>query len=194
MSETKVDESLDYSKIDHTYGTYQLTRVVQQTGGQTFDITTAGGQESIFEIPPKVVNFSKSFIEASISIPIGAANAIAWTYADGFTFIRQIQLYTRSGLYLCDINDLDRYTNMMFRRELLNADVLGFDRPKAVNAATISEGYFEGLIPLNPAQAASFRPAYKATNVVGLNSMFEPQYMLISGASANVNDKQSYKY
>ena len=38
-----VDESLNYEKMVHTYGTYQLSKVMQQTGGQGVPIPTVYG-------------------------------------------------------------------------------------------------------------------------------------------------------
>ena len=53
-----VAPELDYQKQTISHGTYQYSQLIQQTNGQTVVITPNGGQESIFEIPAKVFNWS----------------------------------------------------------------------------------------------------------------------------------------
>ena len=180
-----VDEALDYSKVVHSYGTYQLSRVVQQTGGQTVTVTLSGGQESVFELPPKVFNLSKSYLSFNLAPPATGTKQAGIPYfnclnVDGLPFLRQIQLYTRTGMMLCDITDVDRYTNMIFRRENLQTDVLTWDVPlntaDAVLAVAPATGAFEGLYA-NKTNTIPKR--YDGSN---LASLLESNYVLIGGA------------
>jgi hypothetical protein len=147
MSGSVVDESLNYEKMVHTYGTYQLSRLIQQTGGQGVVVGIAGGDQSIFEIPPKVMNFSKSILSFTLAPTVTAGALFPFMFVDGYPCIRQLQLYTRSGLYLCDINDFDRYSNMTMRRNTLNSDVSGWDCPGAGYLITNAVGTYNGLVP-----------------------------------------------
>ena len=95
-----IDESLNYEKLEHTYGTYQLTRVIQQTGSQTVAVTNTGGQESVFDLPPKVGNLSKSILSFNVAPDIGTiTGSYILANTDGIPSIKQIQLITRFGLY-----------------------------------------------------------------------------------------------
>ncbi len=90
MNGSVVDEGLNYEKLEHTYGTYQLTRIVQQAGGQTVPVTSTGGQESVFDIPPKVGNFSKSILSCTVAPDTGvtAGNTFILANTDGIPCIR----------------------------------------------------------------------------------------------------------
>jgi hypothetical protein len=109
-----VARELDYKKKDFSHGSYMMTKVIQQTGGESVTITT-GGNESIFELPPKVFNLSKSVL-AYVSTPIATAGFNLY-FSDVISEIRQIQLYTTGGLFLADINYADNYTKSILRHE-----------------------------------------------------------------------------
>lgn len=179
---TLVDSALDYQKYVSTHGTYQLTRLIQQTGTQTVPVPNAGGAESIFEIPPKVINFAKSSLRFSVTPVAGGANNFNCFFTDGLPCIRQLQLYTRSGLYLVDINDLDRYSNMVLRREVPHEDLLNFDNINSANPT----GLFEGLVESNILAASNFR--LDSTAVAGQagassanTNYLEPLYYIYGG-------------
>jgi hypothetical protein len=179
-----IDDALNYEKLVHSHGQYQLTRVIQQTGGQTVPVTSSGGNDSIFEIPAKVWNLSKSVVSFNLS-PDTVGAAFIWANIDGFSCIRQMQLYTRSGLYLCDINDFDRYTNMTLRRENLVNDVIGWDSPGSGLVQATATGTFEGLSPSSDVVANP--PAVTARlDGTALSSNLESRYA-IPGATTTVN-------
>ncbi len=171
-----IDDSLIYEQLPHTYGTYQLTKITQQNGSQVAANSVSGGTESIFEISPKVVNFSKSVLQFTLA-PVNAVT-FNWLYTDGIACIRQLQLFTRSGVYLCDIQDFDRYTNMTFRRETLGDDALRIDIPLNTADGVLfgSSGFFEGLMPIDPVVGNPIRPTLATATGVTVN---ESQYCLI---------------
>jgi len=94
-------------------------------------------------------------------------------YTDGIPFIRQIQLYTRTGLFLADIPDVCNYTNMTMRRSFKINDVMTW--------AKIDD--FEGLSCINVIAAAGQRPDNTAVNT----SYLEPRY-IESGSAVNTAD------
>lgn len=181
-----IDEALDYSKLDHMYGTYQLTRVVQQTGNQTNSISLQGGMESIFELPPKVWNLSKSYLQFQLNpVSSGTSPHFNWLHIDGVPAIRQIQLFTRSGLYVCDINDVDRYLKMVTRRKNLIGDVETWDH---IGKGTVASGFFEGLQTCNVLATDSDRPDGVACDIHYL----EPSYC-ISGTDSSAAPQINFK-
>jgi len=188
-----VDDALNYEKYVATHGTYQLTRLIQQTSTTTVNLPTSGGTESIFEIPPKVFNAAKSFLSftATCSAAAGPA-AYNVMFADGYPFIRQIQLYTRTGIYLVDINDVDRYTNMTLRHESKLQDVLSWDKVSGLNNPVpnpplVPSGIFNGLTPSNDIGAHDGNAAGARFNHTEINTKWlEPSYV-ISGSDGLVD-------
>ena len=64
-----VNEStqLDLSKNTLLSPSYRFLRMYQQTGGTTVTISTAGGETSVFEIPPRVFNFARSYLSFTMT-------------------------------------------------------------------------------------------------------------------------------
>lgn len=117
-------EELKYEEIIVTVPTYEYSRIYPQSSA-TLNIT-ADGQESVFEIPPKCFNFSKASLNFTMT-PI-AGTHFNNIHCDGVPFISQIQLYTRSGLFLCNITSLNKYLNTISRRENKLTDVQTWSR------------------------------------------------------------------
>eukprot|EP00732_Lithocolla_globosa_P000407 Lithocolla_globosa_v1_NODE_121_length_6109_cov_174.362075.p3 type:complete len:177 gc:universal NODE_121_length_6109_cov_174.362075:3686-3156(-) len=133
-----VSQALDYQIKSVEHPTYQLSKVTQQNGGTGVTITPASGQESIFELPPKVMNLSESIL--SFTATYAELNGkYTWVYTEGIPLIRQIQLYTRTGVHLVDINDLNKYMKCTMRMSHKVEDVITWDKVGS------SSGYFEGL-------------------------------------------------
>ena len=67
-------------------------------------------------------------------------------HSDGLSFIRQLQLYTRQGLFLADINACNYYTKSVNRRSNKISDVQSYDI--AVGGDTFvagaNSGFFSG--------------------------------------------------
>ena len=161
-------KELDYTKYQMTHGSYQLTKTIQQTGYTTTTLTTSGGQESIFELSPKVYNFAESYLEFTATPVASGADFYNRINLDGLTFIRQITLYTRSGLFLADIPDVGNYMNMTMRRNFKIDDVQTWDK---------EGGKFEGLRCSNVAAGSNYR--YDGTT--GTTAYLEPSYLRVGG-------------
>lgn len=123
--DSKVSVELDYKKETFIAPDYRLSKLLPQSGGQTVAITTTGGQETIFELPQKAFNLSRSHITFIVT-PIAGAQ-FTWMFTDCFTPFRQLQLYTRSGIYLCDLNEVSNYTKVVWKPETKIEDFLEYD-------------------------------------------------------------------
>ncbi len=181
-----VDESLNYEQNKHTYGTYQLTKVIQQTGNQTVVVSNGGGESSTFDIPPKVGNFSKSIASFTVAPAIGCATgSFLLANTDGIPSIRQIQLTTRSGLYVTDIADFDKFSNMTMQRANMSSDVLGWDTPGAGLLVDTATSSFAGLIPGSAAPPAAFgvNLRYDGTQTT---SLLEFKYFIVGAAGVTL--------
>jgi hypothetical protein len=73
MSEIVANE-LDYKQYDRTHPTYFLTRVLSQSGGNSWSISAAG-QEILLQLPVTTYNLSKSILYFQILAIDAAANA-----------------------------------------------------------------------------------------------------------------------
>ncbi len=58
--ESTVSSQLDYKVYDLTHPTYQYSKVLPVSGGNSYTISAAG-TEIILELPVKAMNLSKSF-------------------------------------------------------------------------------------------------------------------------------------
>jgi hypothetical protein len=201
MSEI-MSPQLDYGKYTYNHPTYQHTQVPPQNGLQTVTIPASGGTEVIFELPVQCYNLAKSYLTFTAT-PQAGTNA-NYAFIDGMCFIRQIQLYTRTGLYIADIYDLGNYMNMTLRRETKLEDMLTWDKAQnqrlTPGAASVNPyGFFEGLSASNSTTtyaipALSIRPdqgypvaAGATTGASTINTNYlEPSYIL-QGTSATAD-------
>lgn len=136
-------EQLDYKQKDLVYPSYRMTRVLPLSGSTTQTVTTGGGQETIFEIPVNAVNFARSYLNFQFQIPAAPNPGYNCTFMDCFPHFRQIQLYTRSGIYLMDLNEAANYTKVVLNAETKLDDFL-------------NNGIMRGLV--GAAGAAAVRP------------------------------------
>jgi hypothetical protein len=126
--ESHISHELDYKKQALIAPDYRLTKLLPQSGGQIVTITTSGGQETIFEIPVKAFNLSKSYFTFVVTPTAPSVNNnYNWAFTDCFTPFRQLQLYTRSGIYLCDLNEVSNYTKVVWKPETKLQDFLEYD-------------------------------------------------------------------
>jgi hypothetical protein len=170
-----VAPELDYKPVDVSHGTYQFSKSTPQVSLDAVDsISTAGGEETIFELPSKVMNLGKSILSFQANPTV--VTTYKWMHADSIAFIRQLQLYTKEGLYLCDIQDFNMYMKCINRKSNRISDVQTFDKPAAAG-----DGYFGGIFCGNSAaqqDLASQRPDRTPCKT----SFIEPAYCIGGGA------------
>jgi hypothetical protein len=180
---SEVSNQLDYKKETYIHPSYRLNKILPQAGSQSVTINT-GGNDTMFEIPVKAFNLARSLLCFNIE---PAANGAAYYYAykDVFTPIRQMQLYTRSGIYLCDLNELPNFTKVTLKPETRFEEYITYD--SFVNAgAGAYNGAGRYLTPINTIAAANQRP--QDSSAVS-RSYTEPQYIEVG-----TNTSQSPAY
>lgn len=106
-------DELLYPPIPIVHPTYEYTKIYPQTNIQTLAVTN-GGDETIFEIPVKVFNLAKSVLSFTMT-PTVATTLTGHIFAEGTPHLRSIQLYNRSGLFLCNITHLNKYMGSVTR-------------------------------------------------------------------------------
>eukprot|EP00732_Lithocolla_globosa_P002892 Lithocolla_globosa_v1_NODE_2056_length_2188_cov_186.682607.p1 type:complete len:447 gc:universal NODE_2056_length_2188_cov_186.682607:1671-331(-) len=170
-------QALDYQIRNVDHPTYQLSKVTPQTGSQTETITASGGQETIFELPPKVMNLSESILSFTATpLAPGDAARYNWLHIDGISLINQIQLYTRTGVHLVDINDLNKYMKMTMRMSHRIDDKMTWDK------ASDGSGYFEGL-KVNNSATVTTATATRPTSNSCKTLITEPSYLAVGGGN-----------
>lgn len=190
--ESLIMNELDYSKKNVSHGSYQLTRITQQTGGSVSSATTSGGSESLFDIPAnKAINLSKSGIAfySDFADP-GATTHYNFIYNDGVSYVRQLQYYTRSNVFMVDIPNFHKYTNTIFRRECKLVDMLCRDKVTVCTTAiTDSLAYLYGMTEFN--QATNAAAVDRPDNDVSKTSYLEPEYFLV-GTDSEISGVCNY--
>lgn len=127
MSESKISKSLDYSKNDVVSPAYRMSKITAREGAGDVTVTTAGGQSSTFELPSRAMNLSKSVLAFTCTPPASGAGESNYSYMDCLAPIRQVQLQSRSGVYLCDCNEVGAITKMTWKPETKLCDFLALE-------------------------------------------------------------------
>ncbi|GAM23100.1 hypothetical protein SAMD00019534_062750 [Acytostelium subglobosum LB1] len=113
--EHKVSKELDYTPLLVAEPEYEYTRLYPQSG-TTSTTVYSGGNDTVFEIPPsKAFNLSRSHFRFNFTIP-GIADKSQMVFADFCPFFRQVQVYTRGGLYLMDHTNFHLHSKMVTAR------------------------------------------------------------------------------
>ena len=142
---------------------YRFSKIVQQTGGTAHTIP-ASTSESIFEIPPRCWNPNRS----SVKFDLFFANKNTMynrQYAHIAAGIDGVQLYTRGGVFICDIQNFAQYANIA---------------QKTVSKDSLSYASVTSLQPGSKASktiAENLRPGNTFAN-----THEEPQYFFTAGA------------
>lgn len=144
MEPSVVSKELDYKKVDYIHPTYHIEQIYPQSGITTQTMSSAGGQENIFEIPANVFNLSKSYITFTATIGASGGGIYNAIYRDVCSWFRQIQIYTRNSVMLMDLNELANYTKMVWKSDVnmlefleLDTDVVGVDQPSTSGASAM---------------------------------------------------------
>ena len=94
----------------------RLNKILPLSGSQTV-LITSGGNDTLIEIPTKVFNLARSHLYFVFTPATSGGGNYNWMNMDVISMIRQIQLYTRSGIYICDLNFANKYTSAVFKVE-----------------------------------------------------------------------------
>lgn len=127
MSEIKVDSQTDYSKKATLKPHYRMTKITPREGSGNVSITTAGGQESHFDIPQRAINLSKSVLSFTTAPAASGGGVYNYCFMDCLAPIRQIQLQTRNGVMLCDVNNVNVVTKMIWKPETKLEDFMALE-------------------------------------------------------------------
>lgn len=125
MEEVAVSSELKFRKVELSHPKYKLSQLYPLSGLQTQTVNAAGGQEIIFQLPVKVMNLSESFLNFNFTQSANAgANNYYYIHKNPLVGIRQIQLYTQGGVYLCDLYNVNKYMDVVYFAETSQKEFL----------------------------------------------------------------------
>lgn len=107
---------IDYRPKVIEHGSFRYNQLFQVTGGQNQTLNRTAITTSVFEIPPGVLNFSKSILRFRMDTTLSPAGGDAFMQnfiAAGLPMIDRIALFTRGGVYICDITFANFFTNLV---------------------------------------------------------------------------------
>lgn len=172
--ETLSESQTNYRPETKIYPSYRLSKVLPLSGSTRVGVN-ASTQEVFFEIPTKVFNLSESTL--TFTRYVAAQAAYSWVFADTFGEILQLQLYTRSGKMLADINNFNNYMKVARKLWTPYSELVSQDRKS-------------GLYPSNQVPAAGQRHDNTASNV----AIYEPKYLNVSGNAAEYKESVQLKF
>ena len=183
---TEISNELDYQKKVSSYPLYRFNKIIQQTGSQQVLITGGGGQTSIFELPTQCFNLAKSELYFTIAPPQAPGGTFNWMWKDNISPISRIQLYTRGGLYLCDLPYVANYTKVISKPETAFEEFNSYNKgsQQAVDTFRYLRKTNAEVIDQTPENFALRHDASPTST-----NYTEPQYLEVSGlGNANPPD------
>lgn len=162
-----VAPELVYATSNVIHSNYSFNRLVPQSGSQDVTITATATSETLIEIPTVAHNLAQSYL--SFDLDISKSNTPGdynWYYTDVIP-IQQMQLYTRNGQYLADVNYWMNYMKVVPKRELSIDKFLALDQ-------------IEVLKRCNVIASSNIRH----DNTSGDIAYTEPDYIAVSGDNA----------
>lgn len=151
MADTFNSELIDYSKKKILAPRYALNRLPPDIAPTSTQITSSGGaSDTIFSIPIGVMNLAQSRLDFDVTPLAGAGTN--WMAADVLPYFRQVQLLTRGGVILANIDSVPEYTKVVWKPESKISDVL--QNPICKDSSAAFNGLYEGLNCINSAGSA----------------------------------------
>tara|TARA_R100000951_G_scaffold18496_4_gene14853 strand:- start:227 stop:1579 length:1353 start_codon:yes stop_codon:yes gene_type:complete len=140
----KLDPSIDYSARQLTNSSLTHMKLVPLSGNQSVDVSANSGTDVTFELPVQALNLGESFFQADVTIPAQGDGARAWVHK-GITPWSSIQLYTRGGQYLCNIQErATDYSRVVGSSETTSTELEHGDELGGIFPITDSKAYIGG--------------------------------------------------
>jgi hypothetical protein len=175
-----VSDELNFKHATAAHGTYQWQKIYPQEGQQNYPVTASQGPTNTFQLPANVMNLGKSDLVFTFQTATQGAGNYSWINVNGSQFIQQINLSTRSGTQILQLNDVDRYLNLTLRKESKLEDVLTWDTVSPYTAAGAGTSFFEGLSPSN----ATLSNSVRLDNTAMVKPGMECEYVVAGAANS----------
>jgi hypothetical protein len=157
MSESHlVPEQLNYQRKSFAGCKYKFSRIVPLSGNQQVDILISSTAEVLMEIPTNVFNchISKLYADGAVSAQTGANHT--WMHCDGMPLISEIDLYTRSGVYLCQLPNFQNYMKVVRKLYTSKDEYKSSDRASFLFPSNVMANAVPAITPSNGAGSVNF--------------------------------------
>ena len=127
----KITDQLKYNQKILSSPYYKYQKLPPQSAAAV-QITTTGGNDSVFELPPKVFNLARSWLEFTLTPPQCVITGYNYMHLGALTPWQQVQVISKTtGKILLDISQFQMFTKVIFQaaisiKEYYNQD-LGYD-------------------------------------------------------------------
>ncbi len=110
--ETKFAPQVEYTKKVLLNPSYRISKLVPLTG-QSLTLGISSTTNVQFELQTNVMNLSRSRLTFDITCPWQLALRFNWLNADPLALFDRIQLYTRGGVSLLDIQGTNNFSSLI---------------------------------------------------------------------------------
>ena len=171
ISDCRGDFSCKRQDIVPSYGYHRL--IPQTAGGAVQQLiidNNVAGQDVVFDIPAKVLNFYESSLDFVATFTAAGANRYNFIFNDLVSPISEVELGTIGGETLCRLLHVERYTKIVSKAEVKCDDL----------------EYLNGSGRFCVLRGLSGNPIYGDVEMSSVSSPNEPQYNrvgLIDGAT-----------
>jgi hypothetical protein len=150
MSESHlVPEQLNYSRKNYAGPKYKFSRIVPLSGSQQVDIPLSSTAEVLMEVPTNVFNNAESYLYADGAIPLQGVNEHIWMHCDGMPLISEVDLYTRSGVYLCQLPNFQNYMKIVRKLYTTKDEMKSSDPSSFLYPSNVLGNAAPGITPNN---------------------------------------------
>ena len=171
---------INYQQKMYSHPTYRFEPQFPNTFGQTISLGASQTPAAIY-IPPEVFNLSQSMLLYSVTLP--AAAAFIWVALQALREISHIQFYSGSNMWICDIDNLQNYLDILIKKETEQDQFLSHDPLNGVYANNSTVGVIPAL--RNTTTSTTATVANGVANPSSIN-YFEPAYWSVSANATAV--------
>ena len=119
-------DAINYQQKMFSHPSYKFEPQFPNTFGQPINLTASRTPVTI-NLPPEVMNLSRSYLLYTVTLPTAGATQYTWTPQDTLSEISQIQFYAGSNMLMVDVDNLQNYLNIVLKKETSNDEFQTMD-------------------------------------------------------------------
>lgn len=138
----KVAPQQNYQKVVSAHPDYKYVKIptVNPVGQNNSLINTSGGTDIRFDLPVLAYNLAQSTLQFTMKIP--TATHYSFLFMDALTPFSQIQLSTRGGALLCDLQNVQNFTKIIWKSRISRKEYQNMDTSYIDAASGVGSGNF----------------------------------------------------
>lgn len=179
---SQVSKELKYTSEVANHTSLVNSRIIPQ-GSDSVTLSASSTSEMLIEIPNKVYNLADSSLQFKMAVPAVASNVTA-LHTQGANMIDSIELYSRGGQYLVQLNNVSQYNRVVLPVTKKHQEVRSMDASIGGTSQAIADNGSSGSNLFLSQAAASTTPTTGMTH--------NGSRILAGGADANGAIFKSY--